>query len=93
MERKAAPWAAEAIGKELLKAYGSAAAPIPFRVLGVAEYGIQILEREGARCFIENRFKGNPTRITYSVVVMILLIPLNDESALRRLPRNKRCHL
>src|SRR5262245_4239438 len=64
------------------EAYRGTAATIPFRVLRIAEEGVQILERDGVRRFVENRLERNPTGIAHSVMVVILLIPLNDEPAI-----------
>src|SRR3954452_5243137 len=55
-------------------------------MLWVAEDGVQILERDAVCWFIEDCFERNATRVALSVVIVIFLVPLDDEPAVGCLP-------
>jgi hypothetical protein len=93
VERQAAPGAAETISHVTLETYRSAPATVPFRVLWVIKGRIKILKRDGICCFIENYLERDSTRIALSIIVVILLMPLDDELAIRLLTDHSVIHI
>ena len=65
-----------------LEAHGRSAAAIPFRMLRIVERGIQILVGELVGCFVEDHLEGDATWVAQSVIIVILLVPLDDELAI-----------
>src|ERR1051325_1085183 len=93
MEQKAAPRTAKTISNIALETNCSTAPAIPFRMLGVVKCCIKVLKRDDIRCFIQDHLECHRARAALSVIVMVLLMPLDDEAAIRRLAENVVIHV